>query len=425
MKIKEVGRMALVEIPLQEKEILKKKLTLTSKSKNPFTLKLYEETKEGLLIPRCLVPYQSLPERGKTLNNYEFKAVLRPEQAKIVEDCHELLKDNYGVIIKAPTGTGKTIIGLKLAFDLGYRTLVVVPTDRIMSQWVDSLKTFSNLDKIGIIRQHEVDFKSPVVIGMIHTLARRAPVWKEKNEFGTVIFDENHLIGAETFSRVAPLFNCKVRIGLSATPRRKDGMDSVFLWHIGPILYGDLEKIQPKVCIVEYYDLATHHKGCVWNGEFILGRYLNKIANNQYRNKLLADLILKAYDKGHHVLLLVDRLSIIRHVEQFIRQKTSDVGFVTGSHKDINHKIILGTYGSAGLGLDIPQLSCLILGTPRTDIEQAVGRILRKKEGKLSPVVIDVVDISSFIMSKWHKVRLAYYKKYAHKIDIIKVNKGV
>ena len=46
-------------------------------------------------------------------------------------------------------------------------------------------------------------------------------------------------------------------------------------------------------------------------------------------------------------------------------------------------KVIIATYSMAS-ATDIKTLTTLIMATPKTDIEQSVGRILRQKQGKSS-----------------------------------------
>jgi superfamily II DNA or RNA helicase len=76
-------------------------------------------------------------------------------------------------------------------------------------------------------------------------------------------------------------------------------------------------------------------------------------------------------------------------------------------------KIIIATYAMASEGLDIKTLTSLILASPKTDVCQSVGRILRVKHS--SPLVIDVIDAHDIFMSQWYK-RRKYYKSQNYKI---------
>jgi len=76
-------------------------------------------------------------------------------------------------------------------------------------------------------------------------------------------------------------------------------------------------------------------------------------------------------------------------------------------------QVIIATYSMAAEALDIKTLTTLIMATPKTDIEQAVGRILREKHG--SPIVVDIIDEHQPFKNQWSK-RKAFYKKQNYKI---------
>lgn len=429
MKIIEVGAMALIQT--NHKEHYKKELTLESTGMNgkTFSLELYINHPDkrllyvprGICSPELIIKHLS-KEWGKvdiSFGNFELKDLQKTLVSRWL--------GNGNAIIKAPTGAGKTVMGIYIASVLGYKTLVIVPTDTIMTQWVDRFVQFTNCERndIGIIRQNICEYRDrKVVVGMIHTLSKADGRFPKElySEFGTVIIDENHVLGAETFSRVAGLFNSKHRLGLSATPRRKDGMENVFNYHIGNIISEDIGlPVTPRVVIVEYYNLKSHHRGCVWGGKLSIGSYIRKVSLIPERTRRICDYVLKAFSKGHRVLVLTDRLNHIEAMKIILSKSIhpKDLGIITAETKQADRKVILATYGSAGMGLDIPELTCLVIATPRVDIEQAVGRILREAD-KIQPVIIDFVDCSSTIMKAWGAVRRKFYKKHCMEIKIVK-----
>ena len=78
--------------------------------------------------------------------------------------------------------------------------------------------------------------------------------------------------------------------------------------------------------------------------------------------------------------------------------------------------LLLATYQMASEGLDIPELDTLFLVTPRGDVEQAVGRILREAENKKEPMVIDIVDPQIPICVGLYRKRMSQYKETGSKI---------
>lgn len=74
-------------------------------------------------------------------------------------------------------------------------------------------------------------------------------------------------------------------------------------------------------------------------------------------------------------------------------------------------RVIFATWQFAAEGLDIPALDTLFMVTPMSDVEQAVGRILRPHEGKKEPVVVDMRDDNVAMFQKMGKTRDKYYAK--------------
>lgn len=423
--------MALVRATPEQMLNIRQKLTLTSTTpKKQFTLSLYKNHRDvdAVFIPRSLNQVRdekmTIPEKGIWCRLQGFAGEdratpkLRPEQKAIVDRFMARVREDalYGGIVKSPTGTGKTVMGISIAYALNYRTLIVVPTDYLMKQWHDRIIEWTGLQSkdIGYVRQSTCDFlNKPFTVAMLHSLVKTGKYPEILHGyFGTVMIDEIHTIGAETFSRVAPLFDCKYRVGLSATPRRKDGMATVFLAHIGPIISTyDGFVATPKVRPILYNGYDTNENGMIWRGEFNYARYLNRLAKSLDRNKLIAKILAELHKREGRVLLLCDRLLMISTLKLLLETQHGiqkhEIGLFTSKTKQVDKKIILGTYGSAGLGADLQDITSLVLATPRVDIVQAVGRALRKG----TPTIVDIIDGHSKTMVGWWYARKKFYVK--------------
>ena len=79
-----------------------------------------------------------------------------------------------------------------------------------------------------------------------------------------------------------------------------------------------------------------------------------------------------------------------------------------------NKQVILGTYPMSSEGLDIPSLDAVIFTTPKSSIEQSIGRITRKNHEK-TPVAYDIVDQFSLFPRQFDK-RLRVYKKLEYDV---------
>jgi superfamily II DNA or RNA helicase len=230
------------------------------------------------------------------------------------------------------------------------------------------------------------------------------------------------LVGATTFSEAVKLFNCKNILGLSGTPRRKDGMEAAFILGIGEIISGSQKVVvEPKIRFVEYAETRNAEQ-FVWGDKLNLGRYYNFLAKSSTLNSVLLRVLVSLIKKDKNVLLLTERLSQITFLKKELMSLGHiQVGEFTGSLKELDKKVLLGTYGSAGLGADLPRLDCLVLAMPRTDIEQAVGRILRRSKvgSEDAPLVVDVCDTTSSMMNKWREKRHRFYRTITKDIGVI------
>jgi len=426
MNLLGIRNMAVVENPPQS--LLNKCVirALDHENKVKHTLVLFKNLGEGVYeLPRALFEGEhTLLASNWTEINFNLKVNLYPHQQEILNKFKNFYKPykTFGGIIKAKTGTGKTVIGLAIAQYIGLRTLIVVPTVVLLNQWINRILEHTTLTRkdIGIIQGSKCVIDKPITIGILKSLAEISYHKSVYENFGLTIYDEGHLLGAKTFSQVAPKFYDKFRLMLSATPRRKDNADNVFYYHIGRIIVNDTKvNTVPILTIVKYTDLNHKPYKYMAYGKFIQSRFLNYIANDTKRNKIIADIIKKAYNKGRHILVLSDRISQLENIAKMI--DGIDYGFVIGGKQDKNHRVILGTYQVAGLGLDVKDLDVLIFATPRTDIEQAVGRITRKENYEKPPVIVDIVDMKAEPMQAYFYKRNRFYKDLGCERRIINV----
>ena len=117
----------------------------------------------------------------------EFKFDLRESQ----QDVYNQVQDNC--IINAWVSWGKTFTALAIAGKLKQKTLVVVHTLALRSQWEREVKKVFDI-KAGIIGSGKFNIDSPIVIGNVQSLYRRIP--DIINEFGLLILDEMHHVSS-------------------------------------------------------------------------------------------------------------------------------------------------------------------------------------------------------------------------------------
>lgn len=359
------------------------------------------------------------------------------EQARVMDQAAALLARGQSFQVRAGTGFGKTVVGCELIARVGRKALVIVPKEDLIygrEQWLESLQTFLGLRRgdIGVIQGSRVEVRGrKVVLAMLHTLARPGRVGRDlAQHFGLVIWDECHKIPAPTFSRSAFLFPAKLRLGLSATPERPDGKEVVTEAHIGPVRVSAegvpmpprvVVKKTPWVCPRRRDGTRIRHRA----GQ--LGFITNHLAKHQARNALISRLCVRAYRAGRRTLVFSDR---VKHLEslrlwcqgQGVPERDMAL-YISGLSEEareeaLGRRLIFCTYGMLDTGTNAPWLDACILATPRASVAQAVGRVLRKREGKKQPVVVDLVDLDSPVLTKFRDKRLWYYQKV--RADVIR-----
>jgi superfamily II DNA or RNA helicase len=349
------------------------------------------------------------------------------QEPVILDFADRLQKGHTDIILSADTGSGKTVMLLKMWSMLKVPALVIVPKSDLMNQWVDRIKQFTGLDEeyIGIARQKTCEYKGKkIVVGMIHSLCKDKYPVSFKEHFGLVIFDELHKLGAFTFSQVGGMFPAKYRLGATATLRRADGLATVFYSHLGKEVIRPLLGTQPvpKIAVVKYN--RSSGKIPYWANTKVKRRgvLFSALASNPERVDWIAQLTTELYQTGRQILVLGERIVQLENIIAYLVKKygvdRKTIGLYIGKtspteRKRIaeNCKIILATTSMMSLGTDIPTLRGLVFATPLADVEQPIGRICRICADTQEPIVIDFVDTQYKEAFGWFQGRLKLYRK--------------
>lgn len=409
---------------------LKEKFTIRSKYELPdggrTTSILYKEvvsSSSGIRyfgLPRYHGLQLIAPVDDKTTLGHSIKFSMQDDaehpmyakQQRVLDVFRESIANgNTGVVLVLPTGAGKTCVGIKFICHLGKTALVIVPKDDLVQQWINRITSLTDIkrEEIGIIKQDKCEYKGKkIVIGMMHSLAlRKKPYPKDMySYFGVVVLDELHRTGSEKLGIVSSLFPSKYRIGLTATPKRTDGMEDVYRYTVGERWIGQAKDDMPKpTVLVKQYRIES---GVLSSMRYIKnvinrrGRLNSLLAGCYERNKVLAAVILQSVKHNRQTVLMSDRTSQLDTIKQILLDNDiaeTEIGIYKGGVKDTDREkiitqksIVLATYGAMDLGTDAPNLSLLVMGTPRSNVIQIVGRIRRIAENKKPPVVYDLVD---------------------------------
>ncbi len=436
------------EVGLSVVKEIKKDLTV-----NPFTFgdfgeknekrfSLFMESPNSLYLPRFYgqdkfgPPTINKLKEGSSID-IQFKGSLRKEQEPIVKLYQEAALKNGGGLISLKCGGGKTVLSLYIIALLKVKTIVVVHKDFLMTQWRDRILEFLPNARIGKIQQNTVDIENKdIVLSMVQSLSMKEYDPDTFNSFGLAVFDECHHLGAEVFHRSMAKVATKYMLGLSATPDRKDGLRKVFEWYIGPLVYSTKEKNTDYIetRIYEYYnDTEAYCKQeKLFNKKDCLPRMINNICEFQDRCLFIHSIVKEQFELGRKILILSDRRGYLDQSKQWFNENLKEgcAGLYVGGMKPNELResqekdIILGTFSMASEGMDIPKLNTIVLASPKSDVVQSVGRILREKADvrKFHPLVIDIKDThpNMVVFGKQCEKRLRYYKKSNHDIYLYK-----
>jgi hypothetical protein len=188
---------------------------------------------------------------GKPLSPYSNPTFeLRDYQASFIDDqfVPAFTKDcETDFLVIAPCGAGKTVTGLYAASLLKRRMLVVCTTNQIAKQWGEAVKDIYTGWTYNKITGANTDTDVDVTIATYALLSDPKYDAAFFSQFGTIIFDEYHRAGADSYNEILKKAVCKYRISLTATFRRKDNLHKVLALHVGTKLEMDAKMMKARV----------------------------------------------------------------------------------------------------------------------------------------------------------------------------------
>lgn len=407
---------------------LKSLLTLQQEGYTGKTTEIrsFIETKDGMYVPRAFLDFQFYDlkdgDLGKPLSwTGQEGMMLRDYQEEAVRIVKKNVLRDGGALLVGGCGTGKTVMGCFLIKELGRRSLVLVHKEFLMEQFKNTLElAFPNI-KVGVWQKDDVPTgEEDVVISMVQSLGSREYPSELYDGFGLILTDEVHRFSAPQWSEAIGKFSASYRIGLTATPDRVDGLETVFMNAIGPIVH----KVEGNLLSPHIFPLQT---GCdyprksysTWDGQISTAKLINELAKDNERSDTIIGYALRASRKNRKVIILTDRRNHVDYMTKVCQENLQGTDYQVFSYlggmkkkdrkeAEDNADILIGTYSMAQEGLDIPRLDTLIFATPKTNVVQAVGRILRPSEGKQQPVVLDFIDGVGILEGYWKKRRNQY-----------------
>lgn len=369
---------------------------------------------------------------------YKSNMILFDYQEKAVD---EVIKTKNGILVM-PCGSGKTNCGLEIIARIGGRALWLTHTQDLLNQSKERAESVLEFDDIksalGTITAGKINIGTHITFATVQTMCKINLI-QYKNSFDIIICDEvQHAAGTPTkvtqFYKVLSSLSARYKIGLTATPKRADGLERAMLALMGDKIYEvDKKEVEHTTCPIEVKQIET---GYFPNPENILNgdgtidymSLVDDMINNAERRKFIQNTI---NNLNGSMIVLANRVQYLKDLQAKFTGQSICLSALGQSKKakverrealrqlrDGKIDCIFATYLLAKEGLDCPPLRYVVFATPEKDettVIQSAGRGGRKAEGKEKGIVIDFVD--EFGMYKgWAKKRKGFYKKINAKI---------
>ncbi len=389
----------------------------------PRIVSTYDLNERYIVLPRGLLePLRRLGVKHKIKMEIQDKRLLekttipplvlelRPQQ---IDVFNSLMQYDYALLI-APPGFGKTAVASAIIATRSVKTLILVNKTALIDQWKEKLMSYFAIDgkAIGILGKGKNSLNGSLDVATLQSLKNRPELIEE---YSQIIIDEAHHIPAVSFEIPLKRFKGKYVVGLSATPKRKDGMEAIMRLQCGEIVHeikkSTIQRHQLKTVPTRYETLLNH-----------FSTILGELSEDNDRNQLIIDEIKILIHRK--VLVLSERIEHLNHLWHRLKQENINALLLYGAMgtkmkreqfaQTSNASIILSTSSYIGEGIDIGHLDTIIFTMPISYDERMVqylGRIGRQGQKCLA---IDFIDHEVPLLKSSFTKRLKGYKKMGY-----------
>jgi len=347
---------------------------------------------------------------------FDERVRLSPAQERAVG---QVLARRMGVL-ESPAGSGKTIMAMALIARRRQPALIIVHTRELAQQAIARAVAVLGLDagEIGLVGDGQCTIGARLTVALVQTLARGIP--PALLDVGMVAVDECHHIAAEQMAEVVSQFPARYVTGLTATPFRRDGLDAVLEFYLGPIVARiDKEDLADRLITPRIIkrDTSLHPMGDSF------AEIVSDLVAMRARNALIVEDVARAVADGRRCLVLSERVGHVQELTRLLQERGIAAAALYGSLgkkargqvvADIGAGVIdvaVATGSLVGEGFDCPRLDALFLATPVSyhgRVVQYLGRVSRTAPGKRSAIVTDYCDDNRMLWSTWRNRRLVY-----------------
>ncbi len=412
---------------------------------------LYDELLKSVKQADIIYEIEDERQQGRSIN-VAFNGELRPEQDKALK---ELTKYDNGILYAA-TAFGKTVVSSAIIAQKKVNTLIILESSALMEQWKEALVEFLNINEelptyetktgrvrkrkslIGILQGAHDSMTGIIDIAMAGSLCKKGEFHKRLNQYGLVIVDECHHSASETIANVLKEVKAKYVYGVTATPKRGDGLEKINYMLIGPIRYSYTAKEKAKEQGIQHLVYPRFTRTVLPRGVIIGKMHPNEayeiIHNNDIRDEQIIEDVKQCVSAGRTPVILSRYKDHSEKLYERLKNYADHVFLMTGNNSKREHKkileqmqqvdkedsfILIATGSLVGEGFDFPRLDTLVMATPvsfRGVVEQYAGRLNRDYAGKENVIIYDYVDNHIPMFDNMYAKRLKAYKQIGYEL---------
>lgn len=404
-------------------------------------------------IEQAGISYEVTDERqaGRPIR-VSFHGELRDEQKPALE---EMMRHDNGILYAA-TAFGKTVVCSAMIAEKKVNTLILLEASSLMEQWRSSLEKFLIIEEplpeyrtktgriktrknlIGTLQGAHDSLTGVIDIAMAGSLCKKGKFHEFLNQYGMIIVDECHHAASDRISSVLKEVKARYVYGVTATPKRGDGLEKINYMLLGPIRYSYTAREKAKDQGIAHLVYPRFTRVVPARGVITEKMHPNEayeiIRDNDLRDEQILDDIKKCVAAGRTPVVLSKYKDHSEKLYKRMRTYADHVFLMTGNNSKREHKqileqmhrvkptetmILVATGKLVGEGFDYPRLDTLFMATPvsfRSVVEQYAGRLNRDYEGKENVIVYDYVDSHIPMFDNMYAKRLKAYKQIGYNV---------
>ena len=379
----------------------------------------------------------ALELRDERIDGNELRVSFDGRLTDVQEQAVAALRPHEIGVFVAPPGVGKTVVGVRMIAERARSALVLVHRKPLVDQWRSQLALFLGIPvkDVGRIGSGASKANGRLDVAMMQSLVRKGEVSDVVAGYGHVVVDECHHVSAVSFERILSETKARYVLGLTATPRRRDGQDLIVVMQCGPIRFrvGDRDPAAQFAFSRRLVVRDTGFRLPLDRPEPTIQDVYGLLVRDDARNRMIVADVRQALAEGRSPLVLTERREHLDVLAAGLRDTGVEVvalhgGLTTPARRAALElltrpdavRVIIATGRFAGEGFDDPRLDTLFLALPvswRGTLVQYAGRLHRRHAAKTEVRVYDYVDRSVAVLGRMFERRLRGYRAIGYSAD--------